>query len=60
MKYSFILVLLMCVQMLIAQQKSGSSIVVQLNGIKEPTGQVLLSLFRSADGFPTQPEKAFR
>lgn len=60
MKYSFVLVLLMCVQTLTAQQKSGSSIVVQLNGIKEPTGQVLLSLFRSADGFPTQPEKAFR
>jgi uncharacterized protein (DUF2141 family) len=42
------------------QKQSGSTIVVQLNGIKEPTGQVLLSLFRSEEGFPTHPEKAFR
>ena len=44
-----------------AQTKdAGTAIVVQLNGIKAPTGQVLLSLFNDADGFPTQPEKAYR
>lgn len=58
--YALPIILLFAVQVLAAQQKSGSSIVVQLNGIKEPTGQVLLSLFNSADGFPTRPEKAFR
>ncbi len=44
-----------------AQKKeSGSTIVVQLNGIKAPAGQVLLSLFNKEEGFPTRPEKAFR
>ncbi len=38
----------------------GSAIVVQLNGFKQPVGQVLLSLFKDGHGFPTQPEKAFR
>ncbi|MFA6456219.1 MAG: DUF2141 domain-containing protein [Bacteroidota bacterium] len=49
-------------QILVAQQRQqpGSTIVVQLNGIKEQSGQVLLSLFRSEKGFPTHPEKAFR
>lgn len=37
-----------------------NTVVVQINGIKAQDGQVLLSLFNSADGFPTQPEKAFR
>ncbi|NUN69278.1 MAG: DUF2141 domain-containing protein [Bacteroidetes bacterium] len=52
--------LFFAVPMLSAQQKSGSSIVVQLNGIKAPIGQVLLSLFNAPEGFPTHPEKAFR
>lgn len=63
MKIFILIALLFSFQMLAAQHKqkpSGSTIVVQLNGIKEPTGQVLLSLFRSEEGFPTHPEKAFR
>lgn len=60
MKKYFFVVLLISLQFVSAQKKqSGSSIVVQLNGIKAPTGQVLLSLFKSEEGFPTQPEKAF-
>jgi uncharacterized protein (DUF2141 family) len=60
MKKILLIVLLITIQFVSAQKKqSGSSIVVQLNGIKEPTGQVLLSLFKSDEGFPTQPEKAF-
>ncbi|MCK9407952.1 MAG: DUF2141 domain-containing protein [Bacteriovoracaceae bacterium] len=59
-KFLFVAVIL-SFQILSAQKKQiGSSIVVQLNGIKAPTGQVLLSLFKSSDGFPTHPEKAFR
>jgi uncharacterized protein (DUF2141 family) len=58
----YLLVLMLCVIQGAASQKkeSGSTIVVQLNGIKEPAGQVLLSLFNKEEGFPTQPEKAFR
>ena len=59
-KYLFI-GLIFAFQVILAQQKqSGSTIVVQLNGIKEQSGQVLLSLFKSDEGFPTHPEKAFR
>ncbi len=44
-----------------AQKKpEGNTITVQLNGIKQPSGQVLLSLFKSEEGFPTHPEKAFK
>lgn len=42
------------------KKATGSAIVVQLNGIKEQSGQVLLSLFNSDEGFPTRPEKAFK
>ncbi len=58
----FLLALMLCVIQAASSQKkeSGSTIVVQLNGIKEPAGQVLLSLFNKEEGFPTQPEKAFR
>lgn len=60
MKKFLLVALLLTIQFVSAQKKqSGSSIIVQLNGIKEPTGQVLLSLFKSGNGFPTQPEKAF-
>lgn len=48
-------------QFVFSQQKvEASTIVVQLNGIKQPAGQVLLSLFNNDDGFPTKPEKAFK
>lgn len=61
MKKFILIVLLIAIQCVSAQKKqNGSSIVVQLNGIKVPKGQVLLSLFKSEEGFPTQPEKAFR
>jgi uncharacterized protein (DUF2141 family) len=60
MKIILLVVLLIAIQIAGAQKKQpGSTIVVQLNGIKEPTGQVLLSLFKSGEGFPTHPEKAF-
>lgn len=61
MKKFFLLAVLITFQYGVAQKKqTGSSIIVQLNGIQEPTGQVLLSLFKTEEGFPTQPEKAFR
>lgn len=61
MKKILLIVLMIAIQFASAQKKqSGSTIVVQLNGIKEPTGQVLLSLFKTGEGFPTHPEKAFR
>lgn len=61
MKRTIIILLFMMAQATIAQKKpEGSTIVVQLNGIKQPSGQMLLSLFNSEEGFPTQPEKAFR
>ena len=37
-----------------------NTIVVRINGIKTQNGQVLLSLFKSPEGFPTHPEKAFK
>lgn len=60
LKY-LILLMVFALQFATAQKKQpGSTIVVQLNGIKENAGQVLLSLFNKEEGFPTQPEKAFR
>ena len=60
-KIFFLITAVFTFQVIIAQQKTtGGSIIVQLNGIKEQSGQVLLSLFNSEEGFPTQPEKAFR
>ena len=62
MKY-VITMLFFALQFSFAQKKQMdkvSTIVVQLNGIKQQTGQVLLSLFNKEEGFPTQPEKAFR
>lgn len=60
MKY-ILLLMVFVLNISFAQKKeSGSTIVVQLNGIKAPAGQVLLSLFNKEEGFPTQPEKAFR
>ncbi len=60
LKY-MILLMVFALQFSTAQKKQpGSSIIVQLNGIKENAGQVLLSLFNKDEGFPTQPEKAFR
>ena len=40
--------------------KSENTIVVRINGIKTQNGQVLLSLFKSPEGFPIHPEKAFK
>jgi uncharacterized protein (DUF2141 family) len=61
MKRYSIVMMMFILQFVLAQKKeSGSTIIVQLNGIKEPAGQVLLSLFNKEEGFPTQPEKAFR
>ncbi len=61
MKKFLLVALLFSLQIVSAQKnKPGGSIIVQLNGIKEQSGQVLLSLFKSEEGFPTQPEKAFR
>lgn len=37
-----------------------TSVKVTLNGLNKATGQILYSLYRSADGFPDQPHKAFR
>ena len=39
---------------------SENTIIVRVNGIKTQNGQVLLSLFKSSEGFPTHPEKAFK
>jgi uncharacterized protein (DUF2141 family) len=35
-------------------------IVVELTGFRNSSGQAVLSLYRSEDGFPGEPEKAFR
>jgi len=64
MKLKFIVfILFFALQSSFAQKKQmdkANTIVVQLNGIKQQTGQVLLSLFNKDEGFPTHPEKAFR
>src|SRR3989338_6542951 len=62
MKYFFFL-LFIVVQVVVCQSvpsKSENTIVVRINGIKTQNGQMLLSLFKSPEGFPTQPEKAFK
>jgi len=43
-----------------AKKAENNTIVVQINGMKTQDGQVLLSLFKSPEGFPTHPEKAFK
>lgn len=60
MKYVLVLLLFVFEFSFAQKKQTGSTIIVQLNGIKEQSGQVLLSLFNKEDGFPTQPEKAFR
>lgn len=42
------------------QYDSVSTVTVRINGLKVHNGQVLLSLFNSSNGFPTEPEKALR
>lgn len=37
-----------------------SSLIVPIGGIQRPEGRILYSLFQSADGFPDNPQKAFR
>lgn len=37
-----------------------SSVKVTLNGLNKSTGQILFSLYQTADGFPDDPQKAFR
>ncbi len=60
-KTFFFVTVVFTFQTVFAKQKTASgSIIVQLTGIKELSGQVLLSLFNSEEGFPTKPEKAFR
>ncbi len=60
MKYVLVLMLFVFELSFAQKKESRSTIIVQLNGIKEQSGQVLLSLFNKEEGFPTQPEKAFR
>ncbi len=62
MKY-FCLLLFIVVHVAVCQPVkpfTENTVVVRINGIKTQNGQVLLSLFRSPEGFPTHPEKAFR
>jgi uncharacterized protein (DUF2141 family) len=37
-----------------------STVKVSLSGLNKATGQILFSLYESADGFPDQPKKAFQ
>ena len=62
MKY-FSMLLFIVVHVAVSQPLKPSTektVVVRINGIKTQNGQVLLSLFKSPEGFPTHPEKAFR
>jgi uncharacterized protein (DUF2141 family) len=38
----------------------GSTLVVEVEGLKDDRGKVHASLYASEDGFPTKPEKALR
>lgn len=42
------------------ETNAQSSLQVTINGISEPSGQILFSLYKSAEGFPDQPRKAYR
>lgn len=37
-----------------------ATLIVPINGVQKTNGQLLYSLFQSADGFPDQPAKAYR
>jgi uncharacterized protein (DUF2141 family) len=39
---------------------SGSSLVIELSGVRNSKGHVLIALFNQANGFPDQSDKAFR
>ncbi len=39
---------------------SESSLVIELSGVRNNKGHVLIALFNQANGFPDQSEKAFR
>lgn len=59
-----IIILLFCLQTgfgsfsLLAQQQG--KVIVQLDNLKNNTGEIILSLFNSEDGFPMETEKACR
>jgi uncharacterized protein (DUF2141 family) len=42
-----------------AHASATGQVIVELVGLRNTRGQVFLALYRSADGFPSQPAKAF-
>jgi uncharacterized protein (DUF2141 family) len=43
-----------------SNQENNHSLIINISGIKNQNGMILLSLFNSEDGFPGEREKAFR
>ena len=62
MMHSFILSLFASILMQPTEtaNSSGSSLVIELSGVRNSKGHVLIALFNQANGFPDQSDKAFR
>jgi len=42
-----------------AQASATGQVIVELVGLRSTQGQMFMALYRSADGFPSHPDKAF-
>ncbi|MBY0424188.1 MAG: DUF2141 domain-containing protein [Cytophagales bacterium] len=59
MKYLILPLLLFVSHSLLGQTNKGI-ITVEVKNYKKVTGNMMVSIYNSADGFPTKPEKAFQ
>ncbi|MFN5370174.1 MAG: DUF2141 domain-containing protein [Bacteroidia bacterium] len=62
MVHAFILTLFASVLMQKTEisEPAGTSLVIEISGIRNSKGHVLIALFNQASGFPDQSDKAFR
>jgi uncharacterized protein (DUF2141 family) len=62
MVHAFILTLFASVLMQTTEicEPAGASLVIEISGIRNSKGHVLIALFNQANGFPDQSDKAFR
>jgi uncharacterized protein (DUF2141 family) len=62
MVHAFILTLFASVLMQTTEisEPAGTSLVIEISGIRNSKGHVLIALFNQASGFPDQSDKAFR
>jgi uncharacterized protein (DUF2141 family) len=53
------IVLILFSQLVFAQTKTGT-LTIEVKKYKKAQGNILISVYKTAEGFPTKPEKAFK